>query len=90
MSESFITINNNKVEISHGDYADTNAGAVLLSGHILHSIIINKQSSEYELNVNPDDHNTILRELENAECWLFPSIKGKRSLMGVLALFSRL
>jgi len=75
MSKSFITINNNKVDISQVDYADTNANAILLSGHILHLLNTNNSFAERKLNINNEDHEIILRELENAECWLLPSIK---------------
>ncbi len=76
MNKSYITINNNKVQLPSGSYAEHNAETILFAGHVYHSIENREEGSrEWRLNVNEDAHQKIINELERAECWLFPAIK---------------
>jgi hypothetical protein len=74
MSESFITINNNKVELPNGTFTARNAQYILLSGHILHSIKTCEQTQERILSINEEDRKNIVFDLRNLEGWLFSAV----------------
>ena len=74
MNEPFITINDKKIEFGKGGYTKRNAELILLAGHVFHSLESRSEFLKGKLNISEEDRKTVLRELENAECWLFPAI----------------
>jgi len=69
-----IIINGKEITIPQAPYNQQNANAILLSGHVLHTLDLYSDSGIQNLNTEPQHHEEILKQVSQAEDFLFLGI----------------